>query len=163
MELSIKALKNERQWQSTLGVSAKEFHYLLPLFSKCYEEKYKISLTEGLKNLGIEQAILPTYECCLFFLLFQLKNALIFDVLGLLFNTDGGTAQRNFERYLPLLEASLGHEKVLPAREFTTTEALHEFLKAEKDLICDGTEFPIERPADREKQKEAYSGKKKRM
>ena len=34
--------------------------------------------------------LLPTYEDCLFFVLFQLKNGLSYDSLGLLIDIDGG-------------------------------------------------------------------------
>jgi hypothetical protein len=163
MKLNVKDVKNARQWQSTLGVSAKEFEHLLKTFEKCYIQKHQMSLQESMNRLGVEQPIFSTYEECLFFVLFQLKNALTFDVLGLIFGTNGGNAQRNFERNLLILEAVLSNEKALPAREFATVEALNEFLKSEKDIICDGTEFSTERPKNKEKQKAAYSGKKKRM
>lgn len=163
MKLNVKDIKNARQWQSTLGVSAKEFQHLLKIFEQCYTQKHEMSLEESMTRLGVDKPILFSYEECLFFVLFQLKNALTFDVLGLIFGTDGGNAQRNFERNLLILEDVLSNQKALPARDFATAEALNEFLKSEKDIIFDGTEFPIERPKNKEKQKAAYSGKKKRM
>ena len=56
----------------------------------------------------------------------------------------------------------MGYKKVLPIRKVTS---LAEFVKQfpdVKELIIDGTERPIQRPQDSDKQKEHYSGKKRR-
>ncbi|HMX38806.1 MAG TPA: transposase family protein, partial [Saprospiraceae bacterium] len=50
---------------------------------------------------------LSFYEECLFFVLFQLKNGLCYDNLGLIFGTDASNAHRNFERNLLTLERAL--------------------------------------------------------
>jgi hypothetical protein len=149
-----------RSWKSTTGLSKKQFELLLPKFQFCYETYYETTLTTIFHNLNIENPILPTYEACLFFVLFQLKNGLTFDVLGFVFNTDGSNAHRNFERYLFVLEKTLEQEQMLPKRLYETVEDLIAHLVNETDLIFDGTEFPIERPADNESQKKAFSGKK---
>lgn len=162
MKLNIKDLKNGRQWQSSTGLSEEKFYNLLNTFKMCYEKQNNNqSLSEGLSNLGIKNSILSTYEDCLFFVLFQLKNGLTFDVLGLIFNTDGSNAKRNFERYLVILELALAERGYVPKRSFSDEKEFLAYLKDEKELIFDGTEFPIERPDDREEQKEAFSGKKK--
>lgn len=162
MKLNIKDLKNSRQWQSSIGLSKIKFYNLLEKFELCYKKQnYNQSLTENLTNLGIENPILSTYEDCLFFVLFQLKNGLTFDVLGLIFNTDGSNAHRNFERYLPILELSLTELNCVPKRKFENEKEFLEHLGEEKNIIFDGTEFPIERPSDKDEQKKAYSGKKK--
>jgi hypothetical protein len=51
----------------------------------------------------------------------------------------------------------------MPKRSFENADDLNTFLAAETDLILDGTEFPVERPADKDKQKAIYSGKKKHI
>jgi len=135
----------------------------LKTFELCYEKKYNQPLSEVLNNLAVENPILSTYEDCLFFVLFQLKNGLTFDVLGLIFGTDGGNAQRNFNRYLAILELALQERGYVPKREFADEKDFLAYLETEKEIIFDGTEFPIERPSDQEKQKKAFSGKKKRM
>jgi Helix-turn-helix of DDE superfamily endonuclease len=149
-----------RLWKSTTGLSKRQFELLLPKFQFCYENYYKTNLTTIFHNLNIENPILSTYEACLFFVLFQLKNGLTFDVLGFVFNTDGSNAHRNFERYLLVLEQTLEQEDMLPKRLYKTVTDLITHLGNETDLIFDGTEFPIERPADNESQKKAFSGKK---
>jgi hypothetical protein len=149
-----------RQWQSTVGVSKTQFEILLTKFQICYETHYKSTLTEIFHNLNIQNPILESYEDCLFFVLFQLKNGLTFDVLGFVFNTDGSNAHRNFERYLIVLEMTLKQEQMLPKRIYETVEDLMKHLADESDLIFDGTEFPIQRPKDNDAQKNAFSGKK---
>jgi hypothetical protein len=149
-----------RLWKSTTGLSKKQFDQLVSKFQICYETYHKLSLTEVFSNLSIEKPILATYEACLFFVLFQLKNGLTFDILGFVFNTDGSNAHRNFERHLFVLEKTLEQEQMLPKRLYKTVEDLIAHLKDDTDLIFDGTEFPIERPADNENQKKAFSGKK---
>ena len=149
-----------RLWKSTTGLSEKQFDILLAKFQICYENYYKTTLIEGFNSLNIKNPILGTYETCLFFVLFQLKNGLTFDILGFIFNTDGSNAHRNFERYLFVLEMTLEQAQMLPKRTYKTVEDLIAHLADESDLIFDGTEFPIERPSDKEKQKNAFSGKK---
>ena len=149
-----------RLWKSTTGLSKPQFEILCAKFEICYETYYKATLTEVFNSLDIKNPILDTYEACLFFVLFQLKNGLTFDILGFVFNTDGANAHRNFVRYLFVLEMTLEQEQMLPKRIFKTVEELIDHLADEPDLIFDGTEFPIERPSDNEKQKNAFSGKK---
>jgi len=61
-----------------------------------------------------------------------------------------------------MLEKTLGRKMVLPKRKISTLDELIEIFPEVRDLIIDGTERPIQRPKDNEKQKENYSGKKKR-
>jgi hypothetical protein len=60
------------------------------------------------------------------------------------------------------LERTLKRKLVLPKRQIHSVE---EFLKAfpeAKEVFIDGTERPIQRPQDKDRQKANYSGKKKR-
>ena len=87
--LNHKIVKSERQWKSVVGVSSLQFHKLCKEFSVSFEQIYQINIQELSLNLKTE-FLLPTYEDCLFFVLFQLKNGLSYDSLGLLIDTDGG-------------------------------------------------------------------------
>ena len=87
--LNHKIVKSERQWKSVVGVSSLQFHKLCKEFSVSFEQIYQINIQELSLNLKTE-FLLPTYEDCLFFVLFQLKNGLSYDSLGLLVDTDGG-------------------------------------------------------------------------
>lgn len=97
----------------------------------------------------------------LFFILFYFKCYPTFDVLGLLFNLDRSNACRNVQKLTPILEKVLDKKMELPKRKISTLEELFGIFPNVKDLFIDGTERPIQRPKDSEKQKENYSGKKK--
>ena len=64
---------------------------------------------------------------------------------------------------MPILEVSLGDKKALPVRQLTSRKEFVEKFPFVKKVILDGTERPVQRPPDNEKQKEYYSGKKKRF
>ena len=49
----------------------------------------------------------------------------------------------------------------LPSSKIKRFEELFEIFSGAKDIFIDGTERPIQRPKDEEKQKESYFGKKK--
>src|SRR4051794_17792849 len=99
MGSSYKDIRNERQWKAMTGLRQVEFASLSHAFVTAYEHIHGVALEQGLANLG-KQAVLSSYEECLYFTLFQLKTAQSFDCLGVLFNMDGSSAQRNFTRYL---------------------------------------------------------------
>jgi len=74
-----------------------------------------------------------------------------------------GQAQANewIHRLTPLLRQALGEQRQLPARKTKdVTQVLASCVGLE--FILDGTERPIRRPKDKDKQGHYYSGKKKR-
>ncbi len=97
----------------------------------------------------------------LFFILFYFKCYPTFDVFGLLFDLDRSNTCRNVQKLTPILENVLGKKMVLPSRKINSLKELLETFPGVKDLFIDGTERPIQRPKDKEKQKKNYSGKKK--
>lgn len=157
--LNYEDIKSDRQWTGTIALSSAQFHRLCKLFSTCFEELNQISLSEMSTNLN-SNFLLKTYEDCLFYVLFQLKNGLSYDSLGLLIGTDGGNAQRNFEKYLAILELTLIKLGAMPKRGFKDITEFEEYFKNETELTLDATEHSTQRPADNDAQKEAYSGKK---
>lgn len=139
MKISITDLKTDRLWQSVLGIPQERFYILLFEFELCYIEKYGASLETVMQRLGVTHPILPDYASCLFFVLFQMKNGLTFDVLGMMFETDGGNAQRNFKRYAAFLETTLEKMQQLPARHFATVEEMETCFSAQEKIIIDAT------------------------
>lgn len=133
MSFSYKDLKNDRQWKATTGVSEKDFTFLCNAFVKAYEMKHEVSLALATTNLAQEFA-LSSYEDCLFFVLFQLKNGLTQDCLGPVFNMDGSTAWRNFQKHLQVLELALKQEHALPKRHFQSVGELVKYLHGEKEI-----------------------------
>jgi len=63
---------------------------------------------------------------------------------------------------MPILEKALGKELVLPARQIKSAEEFIRLFPEIKEVFIDGTERPVERSKNKEKQKQDYSGKKKR-
>ena len=74
---------------------------------------------------------------------------------------DGSNACRNFQKYLQVVELALHQESALPKRNFHSVDEFKKYLKTDKEIVLDVTEYRTERPSDKEKQKDRYSGKKK--
>ena len=157
--LSYKNIKNDRQWKAAIGLSRELFEKLTEEFIRNYITIHGANLKESSENLNIS-LLLPTYSDCLFFVLFQLKNGLSYDSLGLLINTDGSNAQRNFEKYLIVLESAITNMGFMPKRVFEDLAEFETYFASESELIVDVTEHSTQRPKGNEVQKDAYSGKK---
>jgi hypothetical protein len=157
--LDHRIIKSERQWKSSTGLSKAQFGHLALCFGQTYEFFEGINLEESAQRLGTE-LLLPTYADCLFFVLFQLKNGLCYDNLGILIGTDDSNARRNFERYLYVLEQTLERKGVMPRRNFKNLEEFKGYLQEEKEIIVDASEQPTQRPKKAEEQRGYYSGKK---
>jgi hypothetical protein len=111
---------------------------------------------------GGRKAQLQTSREKLFFILLYFKCYPTFDLAGILFNFDRSQAHEWVHRLQEILEQVLAEKKVLPKRKIRNIqEFLAQFPGVERVMI-DGTERPIARPEDPEKQKQHYSGKKKR-
>jgi hypothetical protein len=120
---------------------------------------------------------LRNIESKVFFILFYFKCYPTFDVLSWLFDLERGRANRAaafgcessypkraawVHRLQGILETALGKKMVLPERKLESIEQFVERFPEVKAVIFDGTERPVQRPKEASKQKEHYSGKKKR-
>jgi len=157
--ISYQHICNERQWKASTGLTQTQFNDLTAHFEETYIFVNGLSINQIAEKIHVDR-LLPTYPDCLFFVLFQLKNALTYDALGLLIQTDASNAQRIFEKYLRLLEITLERKHIMPKRNFTTVDEFETYLKDNKDIILDASEQATQRPADKQAQKNAYSGKK---
>ena len=158
--MDYRKIKNERQWKSSTGLNEEKFHQLAYYFGEKYEELNAVSISELSQNLGVN-LLLKSYTDCLFFVLFQLKNGLCYDNLGLLIDTDGSNAQRNFEKYLHILEQVLDKQGVMPSRNFNNLADFKAKIGKNTEIIIDGVEHCTQRPKGYKIQKESYSGKKR--
>lgn len=98
----------------------------------------------------------------LLFILFYFKTYPLQTVLGVIFGFSQGQANEWIHRLSPILKAALGQEVCLPERDPHNLEQVlsqHDVL----EFIIDGTERRRQRPVATAKQKEHYSGKKKRI
>ena len=157
MSIHHKELGSERAWKSTIGLSKLEFEKISVEFGKIYEELKGYSINPENSSYDL---LFKTYEDCVFFVSFQLKQGLNFDTLGFVFGTDGANAHRNFTQILKILEITLIRNNFMPKRKFTKIEEFVSFLSKEEEVIIDVSEESIQRPKDKERQKGHYSGKK---
>jgi len=161
-----RALNNKRLMLSLTGLSADEFYNLLPSFSLIWQKakvrQHKLNST-GQRAVGAgRKGFLRTDAQRLFFVLFYFKCYPTFDLASIIFDCDRSKACLRQHELSKLLEMTLGIKLSLPKRQMRNME---DFLKAfpeAKDILIDGTERPIQRPKDKVRQKDNYSGKKKR-
>jgi hypothetical protein len=160
-----RAFKSDRLLRALTGLNRKAFEELKTTFAQVLANAAvprRSRLPRQRASGAGRKPTLATVEAKLFFILFYFKVYPTFDLAGLLFDLDRSQANRWMHRLQPLLEAALGEKLALPKRKLTSLE---EFVAAFPDVervILDGTERPIQRAKDRDKQKEDYSGKKKR-
>ena len=160
-----RALKSDRLLRALTGLNRKAFKELESTFAQMLaraEVPRRSPLPRQRATGAGRKPTLATVEAKLFFILFYFKVYPTFDLAGFLFDLDRSQANRWMHRLQPLLEQALGEKMALPKRKLTSLEAFVEAFPDVERVILDGTERPIQRSKDREKQKEDYSGKKKR-
>lgn len=158
--------KNAAVFQCFTGLNRAAFYELLPSFERAYEvdldkrDEERTSKRQRERGGGRNGALI-NLEDKLLFILFYFKVYPVQEVQGYVFGMGQTQAGEWIHRLTPILNQALGYEKQLPARK---VQDIEQVLKMCPDLefIIDGTERPIRRPKDKEKQKENYSGKKGR-
>jgi hypothetical protein len=131
---------------------------LLPTFGSAYvtalagRATQRSTLRQRQPGAG-RPATLATPEDKLLFILFYFKFYPTQALLGFMFGISQPQANMWIHLLTPVLNAALGRQKQLPARKAT---ALMQVLEACPGLefIIDGTERPIQRPHDTERQKQ---------
>ena len=142
------------------------FYELLPSFEQAYEadlgQRDQARPRKRLRERGGgRNGALPKLEDKLIFILFYFKVYPIQEVQGYIFGMGQTQAGEWLHRLTPILNQALGCEKQLPARKAQDIAQVLA-LCPELEFIIDGTEHPIRRPKNKEKQKKYYSGKKGR-
>ena len=145
-----------------LGVDNQAFIKLTTLFASAYEQKRKQSLEETLlENPNGNNFKIKNYSDFVFFILFVLKAGLTFDQVAFIFKIDLAGTKRYFDTGLNLLYSALASNNFLPIREFDSPADMNAYFSSNREIIIDGTEQRIQRPQNKEKQRDTYSGKKK--
>jgi DDE superfamily endonuclease/Helix-turn-helix of DDE superfamily endonuclease len=158
-----RALNNDRLLRAMTGLNRKAFHELCQVFGEVYQEKLQVTAQPRKRAQGGgRKARLQSPTAKLFFILVYFKCYPTFDVLGLLFDLDRGRANRWVHRLQAILEIALGQKMVLPERKIESLQQFMERFPEVEKVLLDGTERPVQRPKDAKRQKEDYSGKKKR-
>ena len=159
-----RALNNDRLMRSLTGLNRKAFEALLPAFIAAWQADRLAQVRKRAPGAGqAQKAKLSNPQQKLFYILFYFKCYPTFDLAGLIFDFDRSQAHRWMHRLQPILEAALGQKMALPERKL---ESIEQFLKRYpevKEVMVDGTERPIARPKDPERQTKYYSGKKRRQ
>jgi DDE superfamily endonuclease/Helix-turn-helix of DDE superfamily endonuclease len=156
-------LNQDRLLRAMTGLNRPAFEELLPRFAQVYERRLFTPLVKRQRAPGGgRKATLRTMDEKLFYVLLYCKCYPTFDLLSVLFNFDRSCAHAWVHRLLPILETTLGEKQVLPVRKLRSLAEFIERFPEVQEVIVDGTERPVQRPQDPERQKEHYSGKKKR-
>lgn len=148
------------------GLTDKEFRELLPAFEAAWDERYPPDRTlTGHKRKrgpgGGRKSSLTTIEDKLLFALVYQKTYALQVVQGQLFGMSQTSANEWIHRLLPLLLAALDRLGVLPEREGEKVPARVKRQRASHHLVVDGTERRRQRPKNKEKQAQHYTGRRK--
>ena len=159
-----KILGKDRLLRAMTGLNRKAFENLLEKFENVYneQEEKRGKRPRKRKRGGGRKGRLASMAEKLFYILFYFKCYPTFDLASVLFDFDRSQAHRWVHKLQEILEKTLGEKQVLPLRQIHSVEEFLEKFPMVKKVIVDGTERAISRPKNEEKQRENYSGKKKR-
>lgn len=164
MRMQYAALKKKpRTLRSLTGFSADEIAALLPSFQAAWEgfvSEQAARPTRQRAHGGGRTEHLKQIEDKLLFILFYYRQYPTQEAQGFFFGLSQSQANEWIHRLSKLLNQALGYELELPERRAANIEAVLSACPS-LEFIIDGTERPINRPKDKEKQKSHYSGKKK--
>lgn len=155
--------RRPRVFSQLTGLSVPEFEQLLATFGHAYADiqNARHSRPRQRRAGGGRKSVLDCLADKLFFVLFYFRHYPTQETLAFLFGFSQGQANHWIHRLTPVVNQALGYQLQLPAR---TAATLQDILVGcpGLELIIDGTERPIRRPKDGTRQREDYSGKKKR-
>lgn len=157
-------IKKKDLFPVVLGVSYYHFEKLLPKFSQALrikeysripESKRKRKIGGGRKsNLGDDTGKL-------FFILFYYRHYPTLRLAQALFSLEDSHIHYWVHFLTGVLWETLGYQLNLPKVRVSSLHGLYSTCPDLKEFIVDGTEREIERPKDKTRQKDYYSGKKK--
>jgi hypothetical protein len=155
-----RAMKSDRLMKAVTGLTVQEFKGLIGSFTE-HLETTVVKIRKVNPSLGRPSKLESPGEK-LFYILFYFKCYPTFDLAGLIFDVDRSSCCRWTQWFSMALRLTLGYEMVLPKRKIRSPEELLQRHPGLQAVLVDGTERPRRRPQDTLKQKEHYSGKKKR-
>jgi len=161
-----KVLKRDRLCRALTGLAPQEFRDLLAVFAAALAQAamdaYLTDPHRKRKPGAGRKLFAKTAEEKLFFILLYYRIYPTFEVLSFLYDRDRGNVWHAYDALSPVLESALGKKLALPKRQIKSVEEFFEAFPEAKEVFLDGTERPIQRPKNAEKQTANYSGKKKR-
>lgn len=164
--LTYENLKNKpKELLSATGLTVEEFEYLLPAFEAAYQTKYAHQNTDGKVRqrrvgAGVKGKLQRIEDKLLFILVYQ-KTYPLQTMQGLHFAMSQSQANEWIHRLMPILREALDKLGMKPERDGTKLADSQCARDEAADWLIDGSERRRQRPKDKEKQQEHYSGKKK--
>jgi len=159
-----KALLMDRRMRALTSLDGAAFVKLEQRFARVLEEELSECTRAGQPRQRAAGAgpkgELPGVRAKLFFILFYLKAYPTQDVMGHFFNLSQPQVSQRVAQLLPLLQTLMAAE--LPARHGRDLPTLLAALPEVREVIIDGTERPIARPAHKTRRANHYSGRRKR-
>lgn len=156
-----KIRKNPSQLLSLTGFTLIEFEAFLPTFKHHWDEYYSHFTLKGKLRERVSynrrSSLLPRPEEKLLFILSYMKNNPLQDYHAGTFGMTQPQCNVWIHRLSDILLKTLKTLGELPDRNHLRVKYL---LDQCDNVLLDGTERPIERPEDAERQKSCYSGKK---
>lgn len=156
-----KIRKNPKQLLSLTGFTVVEFEAFLPTFKYHWEEYYSHFTLTGKPRERIsynrKSGKIPLIGDKLLFILSYLKNNPLQEYHGATYNMTQPQCNEWVHLLSDILVKTLKTLGELPDRNHLRVQ----YITSQCDnILLDGTERPIERPQDTDKQKSCYSGKK---
>lgn len=162
--LSYAKVQNKpRVLQSLTGLKVAEFKRLLVSFEQAwqaYVEEHYVNQARHRRYGGGRKPHLEDIQDKLLFILVYFRLYPTQEVQGFLFGIGQPQAHEWVHKLTQVLNQALGYERQLPEREPSRLEAVLNQCPS-LEFIIDGTERRLNRPKDKDAQKEYYSGKKK--
>jgi hypothetical protein len=158
------AKRSDRLMKATSSLTVAEFEALARRLALAWSEQCAAQTAEGRPRHrqpgGGRKGVLSTIEQKLFFILLYFKAYPTQDVMGVLF----GITQGQVSDWVKRLTAAVGQLMELhkPARKGRQLRELLEQQPELREVIIDGTERRLPRPAHAGRQRCYYSGRKKR-
>jgi len=165
--ITYEKLKGKPQvFKSITGLTGTAFLELLPVFGRAYDHSLERrdeqrAQPRQRQRGGGRKAALHSLEDKLVFILFYFRVYPVQTLQGFLFSLGQPQTNEWLHRLTPVLNHALGYDQQLPSRHAKAIEAVLRQCPG-LEFIIDGTERPIRRPKDRDRQQQSYSGKKKR-
>ncbi|MDR1090125.1 MAG: transposase family protein [Prevotella sp.] len=152
---------NELQFIAITGLRIASFDILYSFYATSWNEYISHYTIDGKvrrrPHKPRKDSAFTDVESMLIFILSYLKNNPLQQTHAALFGLTQPQANRWIHLTREILLTSLKDADCLPCRDI---ESFNKLLKQGQDILMDGSERPIPRPADKEVQKEYYSGKK---
>jgi hypothetical protein len=160
-----KMKKKPNQFRSFTGITLNEFEQLFTGLQEKHEKfnHKRLSRRKRQRVVGAGRIFKHDLATRVILCLVHLRLNLTVAVMGYLFDLDQANISRNLAQMRSFLKRRLPEPSRIKKGQ-KKINSLEELYRLYPDLqaIVDGTEQPIQRPQDSEKQKTYYSGKKKR-